>query len=297
MNYYERHIGDYLKDTSHLSLLEHGIYTRLLDVYYTRERAIPDDQVARLIGARSKDEKEALAVVLSDFFHLEDLGWTQGRCEAEISRYQKKAEHNRVVGKLGGRPRKTVTQTEPTNNPGGFQTEPTNNPPQTPDTSNQTPVTSNQTNTGHAVVVEEGDENHDSSVSRQAAVCMVIKAEGVGSVNPQHPELMALIEQGADVGNFAAAAKVAKSKGKGFAYLLGVVKGQMADAAKLANAQPAQATPGARPQTESFRERDSRLAAERIAEFMPGIAAKPQRNRSVIDITPVTPQSVFGVTV
>jgi uncharacterized protein YdaU (DUF1376 family) len=32
VNYYERHIGDYLKDTAHLSLLEHGIYTRLLDV-------------------------------------------------------------------------------------------------------------------------------------------------------------------------------------------------------------------------------------------------------------------------
>ena len=46
MNYYKRHIGDYLKDTAHLSLLEHGVYARLLDVYYTRETAIPDDQAA-----------------------------------------------------------------------------------------------------------------------------------------------------------------------------------------------------------------------------------------------------------
>ena len=48
MNYYERHIGDYLKDTSHLSLLEHGVYTRLMDVYYTKETGIPKEDAARL---------------------------------------------------------------------------------------------------------------------------------------------------------------------------------------------------------------------------------------------------------
>lgn len=90
MNYYERHIGDYLKDTSHLSLLEHGIYGRLLDVYYTREGAIPDAQAARLIGARSKEEREALSAVLSEFFELIDGHWHQGRCDAEIEEYQSK---------------------------------------------------------------------------------------------------------------------------------------------------------------------------------------------------------------
>ena len=34
MNYHKRHIGDYLKDTAHLSLLEH-VYARLLDVRTT----------------------------------------------------------------------------------------------------------------------------------------------------------------------------------------------------------------------------------------------------------------------
>lgn len=90
MNYYERHIGDYLKDTSHLSLLEHGVYTRLLDVYYTREAPLPADQVARLIGARSKDEREAMAAVLGEFFTLVDGAYTQGRCDIEIARLQDK---------------------------------------------------------------------------------------------------------------------------------------------------------------------------------------------------------------
>ena len=90
MNYYERHIGDYLKDTAHLSLLEHGVYTRLMDVYYTREGGIPANDAARLIGARSKDEREALQAVLAEFFQLVEGLHIQDRCEREIERFQDK---------------------------------------------------------------------------------------------------------------------------------------------------------------------------------------------------------------
>lgn len=101
MNYYERHIGDYLKDTAHLSLLEHGIYTRLLDVYYTRESALPDDQVARLIGARSKDEKDALQAVLQEFFKLREGMHVQDRCDREIARYSDKQTKARASAMAG----------------------------------------------------------------------------------------------------------------------------------------------------------------------------------------------------
>lgn len=90
MNYYERHIGDYLKDTAHLSLMEHGVYTRLMDVYYTREGGIPAADAARLIGARSKEERAALSAVLGEFFELRDGLHMQDRCEREIQRYQGK---------------------------------------------------------------------------------------------------------------------------------------------------------------------------------------------------------------
>ena len=96
MNYYKRHIGDYLKDTAHLSLLEHGVYARLLDVY-TRETAIPDDQAARLIGARSKEELSALQAVLGEFFALEDGAWTQQRCEREIGLKEEKSKPIRLT--------------------------------------------------------------------------------------------------------------------------------------------------------------------------------------------------------
>ncbi len=143
MNFYKRHVGDYLRDTAHLSLLEHGVYTRLLDVYYTREGPIPDEQAARLIGARSSEERKAVSRVLSEFFVREGGTWAQKRCEREIQAATSKAERNREVGKLGGRKPKNGNQggskQEPKNNPDGFQNEPTNNPSQTPDSRLQTP--------------------------------------------------------------------------------------------------------------------------------------------------------------
>jgi len=143
VNFYKRHLGDYAKDTTHLSLLEHGIYTRLLDVYYSREKPFPGfDATARLIGARSDDERSALRDILNEFFTHVDGGYQHARCEREIAEAGVKAEKNREVGKLGGRPRKTETgevlektiMVSDGNHPGSK-----NNPSQTPEAISQTP--------------------------------------------------------------------------------------------------------------------------------------------------------------
>lgn len=137
--------------------------------------------------------------------------------------------------------------------------------------------------TAHASVIDASEENQ--RVSHQGAICMVIKSEGINPVNPQHPELLALIDQGADVGCFAAAAKVAAKKGKGFAYVLGMVKGQMADAANLANAPPLGAKPA---QIESFKERDAREGRKRWEQMTGEVHPENMQKTSlnVIDITP-----------
>lgn len=149
MNYYENHIGDYLKDTAHLSLLEHGVYKRLLDVYYTRETPLPED-VARLIGARSKDEKAALTSVLNEFFQKHPDGWHQGRCDAEIARYQdKQAKAKRSAEARWGASR---PQSDGNANASadGMRTHSEGNAHQTPDTSNQTHVlNTSQTSSAH----------------------------------------------------------------------------------------------------------------------------------------------------
>jgi len=89
MNYYKRHIGDYAAATRHLSMLEHGAYTMLLDVYYTSEQPLPADikKAARKAGARSKDEVAAVEMVLGEFFTLQADGWHSARCDAEIREY------------------------------------------------------------------------------------------------------------------------------------------------------------------------------------------------------------------
>jgi uncharacterized protein YdaU (DUF1376 family) len=90
MNYYSHHIGDYLTDTAHLSILEDGSYRRLLDRYYATEQPLScDEQILfRLLRARSEDEKEAVRVVLAEFFVLTDAGWSHKRCDAEIKKWR-----------------------------------------------------------------------------------------------------------------------------------------------------------------------------------------------------------------
>ena len=147
MNYYKFNIGDYAAATRHLTMIEHGAYRLLLDVYYTSEQPLPSDAraAARKAGARSKDEIAAVEVVLNEFFTLTPDGWVQPRCDAEIAGYQAKAETNRAVGKRGGRPKKE-TKTVSDGNPEITQTVSENNPQETlnknhkPRTINQEPI-------------------------------------------------------------------------------------------------------------------------------------------------------------
>ena len=241
MNYYKRHIGDYMKDASHLSLLEHGVYMRLLDVYYTRESAIPVDQAARLIGARSKDEKEALAVVAGEFFKCVDGFYVQTRCDFEISSMQQKAETNREVGKRGGRPKKVTTmvsESVDSGNPEITQMVSFFNPNETLAT-NHKPLTNNQ-HTHPAVDQPPGEP--DGSVC--VLVCNAMREAGIADTNPSDAGLAVLVGKGATPGMFAAAAPASVKLGKGFAYTLGIVRNQLTAAASMAEAP--MAAPAAR---------------------------------------------------
>ncbi|MGL5181000.1 YdaU family protein [Herbaspirillum huttiense] len=89
MNYYEHHIGDYAEATAHLSFIEDAAYSRLIRKYYAQEKAMPPDlkAVQRLVGARTKEEKDAVEVVLEEFFELREDGWHQTRCDEVIAKY------------------------------------------------------------------------------------------------------------------------------------------------------------------------------------------------------------------
>lgn len=122
MNYYKRHLGDYAKDTGHLSMAEHGAYTLLLDWYYANERAITADKAYRIAKASTIHERAAVDAVLADFFVLEGGAWHNKRSDAELETMQRNVARSRSVGRLGGRPKKT--QQVSTENPSGFGDKP-----------------------------------------------------------------------------------------------------------------------------------------------------------------------------
>lgn len=134
MHYYQHNIGDYARDTGHLSVLEHGIYRLILDWCYLNEKPITTEQAMR-VGRGNPTETQS---VLSEFFSQTSDGWTHKRVVAEMQHYYQKTQRNRENGAKGGRPK-------PTNNPVGSQPDAKHNP-------NQEPITNNQT-TDKSVVV------------------------------------------------------------------------------------------------------------------------------------------------
>lgn len=120
MNYFKLHLGDYAKDAAHLSLLEDGIYSRMLRIYYATENPFVTDMVSvfKRVGALSETERDATVFVLSEFFELQADGYHNKRADAEIAASRAKATTNRENGQGGGRPLKINGNK---NNPNGCQ--------------------------------------------------------------------------------------------------------------------------------------------------------------------------------
>ena len=146
MHYYQFHIGDYRKDTSHLTPIEHYIYRSLIDWYYLDEKPIPSitHSVIRRLGLVI-DYTVNVENVLADFFILHDDGYHHGRIDKELEHYHVVCLKNKDNGIKGGRPRKTHSVT--TGNPNVTQNNPdvtlTNN--QEPRTNNHKPIKNNTT--------------------------------------------------------------------------------------------------------------------------------------------------------
>ena len=98
MHYYQHNIGDYRRDTSHLSLVEHGIYRQLMDSYYLDEQPLCADlaKLMRSHSVRTADEQQSLKNVLADFFELTENGYIHKRCDEVIADYHGKSDKARA---------------------------------------------------------------------------------------------------------------------------------------------------------------------------------------------------------
>lgn len=208
MNYFKHHIGDYDADTAHLTWLEDMAYTRLMRLYYRREQPIPADmnQACRLVRAGSKQEREAVSLVLEEFFKLEEDGWHNKRCDEEIEASKAKAEANRNNGKGGGRPPKKETQEKPTGFSVGSDSVSTQNPQETlanshkPIANSQEPQHPPTPLNGDSVVVE---------ISRETQLAILLRQQGV-NVTTMHPTLCQWVNAGVTDGEAQEAVRRAR---------------------------------------------------------------------------------------
>ena len=88
MNFYKRFIGDYQRDTGHLTMIEHGAYNLLLDAFYATGQPLPLEQktMRRLVRAISGVERAAVDAVLAQFWTKTDDGWVNARANKEIKK-------------------------------------------------------------------------------------------------------------------------------------------------------------------------------------------------------------------
>ena len=140
MHYYQHNIGDYRKDTSHLSLLEHGIYRQLLDSYYLDEIPLSNDlaKLMRSHSVRTAEEQQSLQNVLTDFFELTEFGYIHKRCEDGIAKFHGKSASARAsaMARWSSKHKEIDANAIPTQSEGNANHKPITN--------NQEPLTINQ---------------------------------------------------------------------------------------------------------------------------------------------------------
>ena len=106
--YYPRFPGDYQRDTSHLSLVEHGAYILLLDFYYSGEKPLPADRrcLYRICRAFSRLERKAVDFVVGEFFNQGEDGLLHNkRADLELEKRRKYLKERSEAGKQGAEKR------------------------------------------------------------------------------------------------------------------------------------------------------------------------------------------------
>jgi uncharacterized protein YdaU (DUF1376 family) len=83
--------GDYARDTSHLTLSEHGAYRLLLDHYYSTGRPIPADpeRAFCICRAFTSELQSSVRSVLKQFFTETPDGWRNQRADRQIEKQQR----------------------------------------------------------------------------------------------------------------------------------------------------------------------------------------------------------------
>lgn len=185
MNYYSHHLGDYLRDTSHLSILEDGAYRRLLDIYYIREQPLPADmkECCKLARASSKAEREAVSYVLRQFFECTADGYRQHRADDEIARYADKQRKASASANARWKSSERNANASDCDMRTHMRTHCEGN-------AHQEPITNT------SVGSTEASTQDLARATAAGRACLAMRSAGCGQTNPSHPDLLAAIAEG-----------------------------------------------------------------------------------------------------
>lgn len=110
MHYYNHHIGDFKKDTWHLSHEERSIYLEMLWLYYDQEQPLENN--IKNLAKKVKSTTDQVQELLDDFFDFEDGSWHHKRIDEEIISYSKKLLNASKAGKASAARRSKTNQSE-----------------------------------------------------------------------------------------------------------------------------------------------------------------------------------------
>jgi uncharacterized protein YdaU (DUF1376 family) len=101
LNYYRRFPGDYLRDTQHLTVTEHGIYNLLLDHLYSTEKPIASiEDCYRISRCTNSRHRAYCKRILSTFFHVDGLGIWHKRVQEELNHLESKSNSARAAANV-----------------------------------------------------------------------------------------------------------------------------------------------------------------------------------------------------
>lgn len=228
MKYYPRNIGDQAALGRHLTLTELGAFVALQDLYYGREQPLVDDlaELQRRAGARTEEDRQAVAAVLRDFFELGPDGhWHLEHADADIAAFQARVEK----GQAGARAR-----WEQADLVGDLSTD-------GPGNANQEPETITQKSAAARRTVNKSKKAKAAAAPAATAeaastVCDLLRGVGVHDVDVADPLLHELLAVGAPVQEFVAAALRAGHADHPYRYTLKAVQGRMTAQAQGADA-------------------------------------------------------------
>lgn len=141
INFFKLYIGDYQRDTAHLSITEHGAFMLMLQHYYATERPLPTGKALhRMLRAQDKAERDAIDAVAAQFWTATDAGLVNARADEEITKAAHQADTNARIAREREERRKAARKPDEPSTNRSTNDQPNHSHSQTPEEIQEPPT-------------------------------------------------------------------------------------------------------------------------------------------------------------